>query len=82
MLDTDKYLIPGLIYGSVINAVVHPIPLAATTATSRSVMVVARLRCLGVRNGRVVEKKRIAVGRRSACTDSSHPGSSLCYLPR
>jgi len=43
MLDTDKYLIPGLIYGSVINAVVHPILLAATTATSRSAMVVAGL---------------------------------------
>lgn len=82
MLDTDEYLIPGLIYGSVINAVVHPILLAATTATSRSVMMVARLRCLGVRNGWVVEQKRIAAGRRPVCTDSSHPGSSLRHLPR
>jgi len=80
MLDADKYLIPGLIYGSVISAVVHPTLLVATTAASRSAMMVARLRRSGVRNGWVVERRRIAIRGRPVCTDSSHAG--LRHLPR
>ena len=82
MLDTDEYLIPGLISRSVIDIIVHPILLAATTATSRSAMMVTRLRHWGVRNGRAVEKEPIAIAGRSMCTGSNHTRSSLRHLSR
>ena len=73
MLDT-KYLIPGLMFGSVVHSVVYPFP-AATATASRSVMVMARLHSLRLRNGWAVEQRRIV------CTGSSYTGPSIPHLP-
>jgi len=78
--DVNKYSITRLISRSVINAVVYPSLLMATTTTPGSVMVVARLQRRRMRDGWATEGKSTGFPGRSIRTDSSHTGSSLCHL--